>query len=163
MVLVQGNEELQEHVIYYLSRNLIDAKLHYTHVKKLSLATVHAVQPLRHYILLRQTLVVDHINPFHFVLSRSMIGGNTINGLWFCKNSNSILFQQSRRNHWYSRSSYNIFLVWMKLRFMKTLLWMSIFFSFWLWTHGMGILSSIFKLWRFLLTSHGMSVDGYII
>ena len=60
MVLVQEDE----HVIYYLSRNLIDAEIRYSHVEKLALATIHAVQRLRHYILLRQTLVVAHINPF---------------------------------------------------------------------------------------------------
>ena len=65
MVLVQEDEELQEHVIYYLSRNLIDAELRYSHVEKLSLATVHVVQRLRHYILLRQTLVVAHVNRFN--------------------------------------------------------------------------------------------------
>ena len=43
MVLVQEDEELHEHVIYYLSWNLIDAELLYSHVEKLSLATVHAV------------------------------------------------------------------------------------------------------------------------
>ena len=43
MVLVQEDEELHEHVIYYLSRNLIDAELHYSHVENLALATVHAV------------------------------------------------------------------------------------------------------------------------
>ena len=64
MVLVQEVEELHEHAIYYLSRNLIDAELCYFHVEKLALATVHAVQRLRHYILLCQTLVVAHINPF---------------------------------------------------------------------------------------------------
>ena len=44
-------------------------------MEKLALATIHAVQRLRHYILLRQTLVVAHINPFQFVLTRRMIGG----------------------------------------------------------------------------------------
>ena len=39
------------------------------------MATVHAVQRLRHYILLRQTLVVAHFNQFQFVLTRRMIGG----------------------------------------------------------------------------------------
>ena len=53
MVLVEEDEELQEHVIYYLSRNLIDVEIHYSHVEKLALATVHVVQRLRHYILLR--------------------------------------------------------------------------------------------------------------
>ena len=75
MVLVQEDEELQEHVIYYLSSNLIDVEIHYSHVEKLTLATVHAVQRLRHYILLRQTLVVSHVNPFQFVLTRRMIEG----------------------------------------------------------------------------------------
>ena len=75
MVLVQEDEELHEHVIYYLSRNLIDAELRYSHVEKLTLATVDAVQRLRHYILLRQTLIVAHINPFQFVLTRRMIRG----------------------------------------------------------------------------------------
>ena len=56
MALVQEDEELHEHVIYYLSRKLIDVKLRYSHVEKLALATVHAVQRLRHYILLRQNL-----------------------------------------------------------------------------------------------------------
>ena len=75
MVLVQEDEELHKHVRYYLSRNLIDAEIYYSHVEKLAFATVHAVQRLRHYILLRQTLVVAHVNPFQFVLTRRMIGG----------------------------------------------------------------------------------------
>ena len=75
MVLVQEEEELQEHVIYYLSQNLIYAKIHYSHVENLSLATVHVIQRLRHDILLRQTLVVAHVNPFQFILTRRMIGG----------------------------------------------------------------------------------------
>ena len=53
MVLVQEDEELHEHVIYYLSRNLIDVEIHYSHVEKLALATIHAVQRLRRYILFR--------------------------------------------------------------------------------------------------------------
>ena len=69
MVLVQEDEELQEHVIYYLSQNLIDAKIHYCHVEKLALATVLVVQRLRHYILLCQTLVVAHVNLFQFILT----------------------------------------------------------------------------------------------
>ena len=74
MVLVQEDEGLQENVIYYLRQNLIDVELCYTHVENLALATVHVVQHLRHYILLRQTLVVAHINPFQFVLTKRMIG-----------------------------------------------------------------------------------------
>ena len=72
MVLVQEDDELQEHVICCLSRNLIDTEIHYSHVEKLSLTTVHAVQWLRHYILLHQTLVVAHVNLFQFILTRRM-------------------------------------------------------------------------------------------
>ena len=64
MVLVQEDDEIQEHVVYYIIQILIDAKICYTHVENLALATVHAVQRLRHYILLLQTMVVAHINPF---------------------------------------------------------------------------------------------------
>ena len=53
MVLVQEDEKIHEHVRYYLSRNLIDVELRYTHVKKPALATVQAVHRLRNYILLR--------------------------------------------------------------------------------------------------------------
>ena len=59
---------------YYLSQNVIDVELHYSHVEKLALATIHAVQHLRHYIFLHQNLVVAHINPFQFYLTRRMIG-----------------------------------------------------------------------------------------
>ena len=43
MVLGQEDDELQEHVVYYFSWNLIDVKLKYSHVEKLSLMTVHAI------------------------------------------------------------------------------------------------------------------------
>ena len=58
-----------------LPQNFINVELHYTHVEKLALATIHAVQRFRHYILLRQTFVVAHINPFQFIITRRMIGG----------------------------------------------------------------------------------------
>ena len=48
MVLVQKDEELHEHVIYYLIWNLIDVELHYSNVENLALATVHVVQCFRH-------------------------------------------------------------------------------------------------------------------
>jgi hypothetical protein len=40
-----------EHVIYYLSRNLLDTETRYAYVEKLALAAVCAVQRFRHYIL----------------------------------------------------------------------------------------------------------------
>ena len=35
MVLVQEDEEFQDHVIYYLRWNLIDTEIHYSRVEKL--------------------------------------------------------------------------------------------------------------------------------
>ena len=70
VVLVQEDNKLIEHVVYYLSRALVGPKLRYSHVEKLALATVYAIQMLRHYILPRTTKVVADVNPFQYVLSR---------------------------------------------------------------------------------------------
>jgi hypothetical protein len=75
MVLVQEDEYLHEHVIYYLIRNLVGPELKYSHVEKLALDVVHAVQRLRHYIFLCKTTVVVDVNPFQYVLTKSIIGG----------------------------------------------------------------------------------------
>jgi hypothetical protein len=75
MVLVQEYDKLHEHIIYYLSQNLIGPELKYSHIEKLALAVVHVVQRLRHYILLCKTTMVVDINPFQYVLTRCIIGG----------------------------------------------------------------------------------------
>ena len=64
VVLVQEDDKLQEHVIYYLSHALAGPKLRYFHVDKLALAAVYAAQRLHHYILLRTMTVVADVNPF---------------------------------------------------------------------------------------------------
>ena len=46
MVLVQEDEDLQEHAKYYLSRSLVDLELSYANVEKLALAVVHVTQRL---------------------------------------------------------------------------------------------------------------------
>ena len=43
MVLVQEDDELREHVIYYLSRNLVGPELNYSHVEKVVLVVIYAV------------------------------------------------------------------------------------------------------------------------
>ena len=73
--LVQEDDKLQEHVVYYLSRALAKTKLRYTHIEKLALAAVYVVQRLRHYILLRTTTVIADVNHFQYVLSRRIVGG----------------------------------------------------------------------------------------
>jgi hypothetical protein len=74
MVVVQEDDELHENVVYYLSQTLVGPQLNYSHVKKLALATVHAVQHFHHYILLCKTTVIADVNPFQYVLTRRIIG-----------------------------------------------------------------------------------------
>jgi hypothetical protein len=46
MVLVQEDDELQEHVIYYLIHSLMGPELRYSHVEKLVLENFHVIQQL---------------------------------------------------------------------------------------------------------------------
>ena len=57
-----------------MSKGLIGPELRYAHVEKLALDVVHTVQRLRHYILLRKTLVLADINPMQFILTRRVTG-----------------------------------------------------------------------------------------
>ena len=75
MVLAQDNRDVQEHVIYYMSKSLIDSDTHYLHVEKLSLATVIFVHKFSHYILLRTTTVLADQNPMYYILTRQVLGG----------------------------------------------------------------------------------------
>jgi hypothetical protein len=75
MVLVQEDDLFSEYVIYYLSRGLIEPKLNYTHLEKLALAAVHAVQRFHHYVMFCKTTVVAIVNPFQYMLTRRVIGG----------------------------------------------------------------------------------------
>ena len=83
VVLVQEDDSLVEHVIYYLSCALAGPELRYSHVEKLALAAVYAVQRLRHYILLRTTTIVADVNPFQYV--DRLLGENSTNGLSFSR------------------------------------------------------------------------------
>ena len=62
-------------MIYYASKSLLDSKTRYSHVEKLALATVIAVQKFRHYILLRTTTVYADSNPMYYVLTRQVLEG----------------------------------------------------------------------------------------
>jgi hypothetical protein len=76
MVLVQEDDALEEHVIYYLSLGMVGLEINYSHVEKIALAAVHAVQQFRHYTLVHKTTVIAIINPFQYVLTRRVNGGN---------------------------------------------------------------------------------------
>jgi len=75
MVLVQNDDDDTEHVIYYLSRNLLDTETRYAYVEKLVLAIICAFQRFHHYILLHTTTVVSDCNPMTYILSRQLLGG----------------------------------------------------------------------------------------
>ena len=69
MVPVREDLNGQKHVIYYLSKSLLNSKTHYLHVEKISLATVIVVQKFHHYILLRTTIVLADQNPMYYILT----------------------------------------------------------------------------------------------
>jgi hypothetical protein len=74
MVLIQEDDELHEHIIYYLSQNLVGPECNYSHIENLALVVIHAVQRLKHYIFLCKTIVVIDVNTFQYVLTRRIIG-----------------------------------------------------------------------------------------
>jgi hypothetical protein len=76
MVLVQEDDSHDEHVIYYLSRNLTTTESKYLHVEKITLVVVQAVQHFRHYILLHRTTVIYDCNPMQYILTRQLLEGN---------------------------------------------------------------------------------------
>ena len=75
IVLVQTDEHNQEHVIYYTSKSLLDSETRYSHVEKLALATVIALQRFRNYILLRTTTAYVDSSPMYYVLTWKVLGG----------------------------------------------------------------------------------------
>jgi len=75
MVLFQEDDEGREHVIYYLSRNLLNTEMRYAHVEKLDFVVIQAIQHLRNYILLRTTTVISECNPMTYILTRQLLRG----------------------------------------------------------------------------------------
>jgi hypothetical protein len=69
MVLVQEDDCFSEYVIYYLSRGLVGPELNYSHIEKLVLAIVHAIQRFHHYVLFRKTTIIVVVNPFQYMLT----------------------------------------------------------------------------------------------
>jgi hypothetical protein len=72
-VLIQIGDDDHEHVIYYISKNLLGTPLKYNYEEKLSLSIVLVVQKLRHYILLLTTKVVADSNPMKYLLNHQKI------------------------------------------------------------------------------------------
>jgi len=67
---------LDDHIICYLSRGLVGLELNYSHAEKLALEIFHIVQRFCYYILLRKITIIVIVNPFQYVLTQQVIGGN---------------------------------------------------------------------------------------
>jgi hypothetical protein len=70
MVLVQEDDSFLEYMIYCLSRGLIGPELNYSHLEKLALAALHAIQWFHHYVLFRKTTTITIVNPFQYMLKK---------------------------------------------------------------------------------------------
>lgn len=75
MVLVQDDDVGADHVVYYLSCNLLETEARYAYVENLVLAAIHVVQHFCHLFLLRTTIVIFYYNPMMYILSRQWLGG----------------------------------------------------------------------------------------
>lgn len=62
-VLIQEDDDYDEHVIYYISKTLTRLTINFVHYEKLSLAVVLFIQWLHHCILLHKTKVIEKMNP----------------------------------------------------------------------------------------------------
>jgi len=65
----------QEHIIYYISKQLSEPTLNYSHDEKMDLTVVHSVQKLFHYILIWKSNVVENANPMQYILGHRVING----------------------------------------------------------------------------------------
>jgi len=74
MVLAQEYDLGNENPICYLSQNPTDTEIQYSHVEKLDLAAIQAIQIFRHYILLRKTMVILDCSPMTYISSHQSLG-----------------------------------------------------------------------------------------
>lgn len=86
-VLVQDDDDREEHVVYYISKQLSRPALKYSHDKKLALAVVHSVQKLHHYILLLKKKVVTNSNRGNTSSDATSSMENTPGGSLFSKST----------------------------------------------------------------------------
>ena len=75
IVLVQEDDNENEHVIYYLSKSLSSLKLWYSNVEKLSLETFIFIHIFHHYILLKSTMVLTKLNHMYRILISQVLEG----------------------------------------------------------------------------------------
>ena len=77
----QENEEGKERALYYLSRKLLVAKLHYSLIEKMCLALMFVVQKLRHYMQAHTIRVISKADSIKYILSRPVLSGCLAKGV----------------------------------------------------------------------------------
>jgi len=77
----QENEEGKERALYYLSRKLLGAKLHYSLIEKMCLALMFVVQKLRHYMQAHTIRVISKADSIKYILSRPVLSGCLAKGV----------------------------------------------------------------------------------
>jgi len=160
MLLVQEDDELYEHVIYYLSWNLVSLELNYSHIGKIYLDVVHIVQHLCHYILLCKTTVVSYIDLFQYVLTICIIGGKYNKCIVILQEFDlDFTSLKSKKSLVFTELIFDIPWLYEDVIHVDSFVY-EIFFFFQRPTSGMKTLFSIFKLWSSLNISHKMTDDG---
>jgi hypothetical protein len=162
MVLVQEDSNGEEHVIYYLSKSLSGPELRYSHVEKLAMAAVIAVQRFRHYILLRTTTVIADSNPMYHVLTRQVLGGKYSKWIVILQEFDLEFTKAKAKKSLVFPSSSVLSQVPMKTMNLETLFLMSLSSSSAPLTLGMETFSFTFKPNVFSPTSLEKSVDAYV-
>ncbi|CAL8134813.1 unnamed protein product [Prunus armeniaca] len=72
-LLAQQNEDGKENAVYYLSRTLVGAEQNYTPTEKVCLASLFAVQKLRHYILSHRVILISKADPLRYLMSKPVL------------------------------------------------------------------------------------------
>ena len=67
--------EGKEHVIYYLSRRLVDAELRYSAIERLCLCLYFSCVKLRHYLLSAECTVICKDDVVKYMLSMLILSG----------------------------------------------------------------------------------------
>lgn len=76
VLLSHNNEEGKEHVLYYLSCTMVEAKLNCSPIKKTCLALIFALKKLRHYLLTTTVHLISRVNPLKYIISQPSIQGH---------------------------------------------------------------------------------------
>lgn len=73
MVLFREDDLRDEHPIYYLSWNISENEIEYSHFEKFALVVLQVVQKFDYYITLQKAMVISNCNPMTYIPSRQLL------------------------------------------------------------------------------------------